>query len=121
MRLAAAEEISKSPRADAIAPMRAALQKESDPRVRTMLELGLAQVQLSSDDPKLRLEAIAMISESGNLGLKPQLEALVAKREDGSFAEPDPTVRLAAATRWRALRVRSFLSVRSVICSTVSV
>ena len=111
VRLAAAEEISKSPRADAIAPMRAALQKESDPRVRAMLELGLAQVQLSSDDPKLRLEAIAMISESGNLGLKPQLEALVAQREDGSFTELDPTVRLAAANALaRFARTQFFIS-----------
>jgi urea transport system permease protein len=37
-----------------------------------------------------------MIRTSGNLGLKTRLEELVAKREDGSFAEPDATVRQAA-------------------------
>lgn len=96
-RLAAAEELANHPRADAIEPIRAALAKESDARVRAALELALAQMQLSSPDPKARLEAIAMISESGNLGLKPQLEALVVQRDDGSFAEPDPAVRQAAA------------------------
>lgn len=96
-RLAAAEELAKRPRADAIEPIRAALKKENDARVRAMLELALAQMQLSSDEPKARLEAVAMISESGNLGLQPQLEALVAQRDDGSFVEPDPAVRQAAA------------------------
>jgi urea transport system permease protein len=97
VRLAAAEELTKRPRADAVEPIRTALKKESDVRVRTTLELALAQMQLSSDDPKVRLEAIVMISESGNLGLKSRLEALVAQQEDGSFTEPDLAVRQAAA------------------------
>jgi len=97
VRLTAAEELSKRPRAEAIEPMREALNKEKDTRVRTVLEVALAQMQLKSENPQERLEAIAMIHASGNLGLKPELEALVAKREDGSFAEPDPAVRQAAA------------------------
>jgi urea transport system permease protein len=97
VRLAAAEELSKRPRTEAVEAIRAALTKESDARVRAALEMTLAQMQLSSSDARARLDAIAMIRSSGNLGLKPQLEALVVKREDGSFAEPEPPVRQAAA------------------------
>jgi urea transport system permease protein len=97
VRLAAAEELSKRPRAEALEPMREALKTEQEDRVRTVLEVALAQMQLKSENPQERLEAIAMIRASGNLGLKPEIEALLAKREDGSFVEPDPAVRQAAA------------------------
>jgi urea transport system permease protein len=96
-RLAAAEELNKKPRADAVEMIRIALQKESDARVKGVLEVALAQVQLSSNDPQARLEAIAMIRSSGNPGLRPQLEALTAKRDDGSFTEPDERVRQASS------------------------
>ncbi|MBM4254598.1 MAG: urea ABC transporter permease subunit UrtB [Deltaproteobacteria bacterium] len=95
VRLAAAEELNKRPRPEAIEPIRTALAKETDTRVRTILEVALAQMQLSSPEPKVRLEAIAMIRAAGNLGLKSQLEALLGKRDDGSFTEPDAAVRQA--------------------------
>ena len=108
VRLAAAEELNKNPRADAVGPIRAALPQENDARVRQVLEVALAQVQLSSDDPKARLEAIGMIHASGNVGLKPQLEAIVAEREDGSFAEPDADVRQAAIRALTSFERRQF-------------
>ncbi len=108
VRLAAAEELNKNPRVDTVGPIRAALSQESDVRVRQVLEVALAQVQLSSEDPKARLEAIGMIYSSGNIGLKPQLEAIVAKREDGSFAEPNAEVRQAAAKALTGFERRQF-------------
>jgi urea transport system permease protein len=111
VRLVAAEELNKRPRADAVEMIRVALSKETDARVKGVLEVALAQVQLSSNDPKARLEAIAMIHASGNLGLRPQLEALVAKREDGAFAEPDAAVRQAAAAALTSFeRTQFFIS-----------
>jgi urea transport system permease protein len=97
VRLAAAEELNKRPRAEAIEPIRAALAKETDAQVRAILEVALAQMQLSSTDAQTRLEAITSIRTSGNLGLKSQLEALLAKREDGAFVEADEAVRKTAA------------------------
>lgn len=96
VRLAAAEELNKRPRAEAIEPIRTALAKETDTQVRAMLEVALAQMQLSSPDVKTRLDAITSIRTTGNLGLRSQLEALLTKRDDGSFAEPDETIRQAA-------------------------
>lgn len=111
LRLAAAEELNKKPRADAAEMIRFALQKEGDARVKEVLEVALAQVQLSSNDPTARIEAIAMIRSSGNPGLRPQLEALVAKRDDGSFAEPDERVRQAASEALTSFeRMQFFIS-----------
>ena len=97
VRLAAADELNKRPRAEAIEPIRTALAKETNARVRAALEVALAQMQLSSPDLQTRLEAITMIRAAGNLGLKSQLEALLSKREDGSFVESDEAVRKAAS------------------------
>lgn len=111
LRLAAAEELNKKPRADATEMIRIALQKEGDARVKEVLEVALAQVQLSSNDPTARIEAIAMIRSSGNPGLRPQLEALVAKRDDGSFAELDERVRQAASEALTSFeRMQFFIS-----------
>jgi len=111
VRLTAAEELNKRPRPEAIEPIRTALAKESDGRVRAVLEVALAQMQLSSPDPQTRLEAITMIRTAGNLGLKSQHEALLTKREDGSFVEPDETVRKAAAdTLSRFARTQFWIS-----------
>lgn len=97
VRLAAAEELARRPRAELASLLQAALEREQAPNVRTVLAVALAQLQLQSEDQAERLAAVAMIGDSGNLGLRPQLEALVATKEDGSFVEPDAAVRRAAA------------------------
>ncbi len=97
VRLAAAEELAKRPRAKMVGLLQAALEREQAPNVRATLAVALAQIQLQGKDQAERLAAIAMIGDSGNLGLRPQLETLVATKEDGSFAEPDAVVRQAAA------------------------
>lgn len=111
VRLAAAEELNKRPQRELIKPLRAALKQEQDGRVRTVLEVALAQLQLTSEDSTERMEAIEMIRASGNLGLTPQLEALLVQREDGSFVEPDPAVRHAAAAAIASFdRLQFFIS-----------
>ena len=92
VRLAAAQELTKRPRPEMMGLLQAALERETEAAVRAVLAVSLAQMQLQSDDPTVRLAAIRMIGESGNLGLRPQLEALVATNEDGSFAEADLVV-----------------------------
>ena len=73
-----------------IGPLQAALGRETEASVRAALAVALAQMQLQSEDQTARLAAVRLMSDSGNLGLRPQLEALVATNEDGSFVEADP-------------------------------
>lgn len=109
VRLAAAEELTKRPRPEMRGPLQAALDREPEAAVRDVLAVALAQMQLQSEDPTERLAAIRMIGDSGNLGLRPQLEALVATNEDGSFADADPEVRAAAAAALASFERTQFL------------
>jgi urea transport system permease protein len=96
VRLAAVQALTKRPRPEMTGPLQAALERETDADVRDALGVALAQMQLQSEDRAERLAAIRMIGDSGNLGLRPQLEALVAIDEAGSFVEADSEVRQAA-------------------------
>ncbi len=109
VRLAAAEELTKRPRPEMMDILQAALDHETAAAVRDVLAVALAQMQLQSEDQTVRLAAIRMIGESGNLGLRPQLEALVATNEDGSFAEDDPEVRAAAEAALSSFERTQFL------------
>ena len=109
VRLAAAEELTKRPRPEMMNILQAALDRETEAAVRDVLAVALAQMQLQSEDQTVRLAAIRMIGESGNLGLRPQLEALVATNEDGSFVEADPEVREAVAAALASFERTQFL------------
>lgn len=109
VRLAAAEELARRPQAEMIGSLQAALEREQAPAVRTVLAVALAQLQLQSQDRAERLAAIGMIGESGNLGLRPQLEALLETDQDGAFVEPDAAVRQAAQTVLTSFERRQLL------------
>ena len=96
VRLAATAELTKRPRPEMLEPLQAALDKEENDEVQKALGVALAQMQLRSPVKSERLRAIAMIADSGNLGLRPQLEDLLEISADGSFTEKEEDVRNAA-------------------------
>jgi urea transport system permease protein len=93
----AAEALSKSVDARLEKPMRAALAAESDARVRKLLALTLAQIDFDSVDVKRRIAAIAVMGDSGEIGFKAQLAALLEK-DAGHWKEPNAELRGAAQT-----------------------
>src|SRR5687767_15163061 len=96
VRLSAAQELSKRP-SDEVAPvMREALGRETDARVRELLAIGLAQIDLQSDKPEQKLAALKTIEAASDVSFKPQLEQLLTKNPDGSFVEKNAEVRSAA-------------------------
>jgi urea transport system permease protein len=103
VRLAAAQVVSSSPSADMAPVLRKALERESDGQVEKLLALALAQLDLGSSDAAARLRATKTVAEFAEPSLKPQLSALIEKRADGSFAEPDARVRTAAAAALAAI------------------
>jgi urea transport system permease protein len=64
---------------------------------------ALAELDLASDVPQRRLTAIDAIEEFGAARFRPKLRALTARRDDGSYAEPDPRVRASAERVLRRL------------------
>lgn len=98
VRLAAASEVSKRPSEELLPAMRQALETEKNSKVIELLELGLAQIDLESNDPERRRSALIVLEENGDVSHKGMLERLLQQNAEGEYAEPDPELR-ASATR----------------------
>ncbi|RJG01964.1 urea ABC transporter permease subunit UrtB [Noviherbaspirillum sedimenti] len=93
-RLAAASELQKSASAAQAPLINKALEKETDPEIKAMLQLVAATANLVSPDAALRLAAVKALATSSNASLKPVLLGMLEKNPDGSYAEPEETVRV---------------------------
>jgi len=96
VRLAAANELNKRPTSMVIPAVKEALLAEEDDTVVNVLLLVLAQEQLKSNVSEERVAAIGLIGDSGSLVLKPRIEELVEKNDDGNYLEKDAVVVKAA-------------------------
>jgi urea transport system permease protein len=108
VRLAAAASLRSRPSDEAREPVSAALAAETDERVRAALEAVLAQIDLRSEDPALRLAAIERIGARGDRELRTELEPLLAADAAGTFAEPDAAIRAAAAAALGRIERKAF-------------
>lgn len=105
-RLTAAVALQKTA-TPAQAPLIAvALQKETDPAIRQILELVSATANLQSPYASLRKSAAMALANSTNASLKPMLEAMLAKNAQGRNTEPDEAVRVEVAHTLQALNSR---------------
>jgi urea transport system permease protein len=109
VRLAAIEDMANSASDDDAAALRDALAQEKVKAVQKALTSALAELDLASDDPQRRLGAIAAIDATGSERLRPKLEALVARHDDGTFSEPDARVRDAAQKVVKSLQRKQFV------------
>src|SRR6185436_7756491 len=88
--------------------VRTALAKEHDSKVKTALNLVIAQLDLASEDPARRIHALGLIRESGNVDFKADLERMIGK--DGNApSEKDPKVRDAASAALSSIETRVLL------------
>ncbi len=108
LRLSAVEELASRASADDAVALRDALAREKVRSVRKAITAALAELELASDDPVRRLGAIAAIDAEGSERLRPKLEAIAARHDDGSYAEPDPRVRESAARVVKSLERKQF-------------
>ena len=101
-RRAAVERILKQPFPAALAPLRRARDRETDPAVRARLETGIAALELDAPDPALRRAAAAALGAEPDAALRPLLERRRA-------VEADPAVRAALAAALEAAEQRRWL------------
>jgi len=106
VRLAAARELTDGADAAMLPLLRKALSEEQDAEIRPLLEIAQATLQLRGPDRATRLEAIRMLGQSGNPNIKTLLLPIVAKKPDGSFAEPDESIRAEARASLKAIEGR---------------
>ncbi len=96
LRLEAVEELGRRASADDAPALRDALAREKVRPVRRAIVSALAEGDLDSEDPALRLAAVQAVDEAGSLNLMSKVEHLLGKGPDGKPAEPDGRVRAAA-------------------------
>ncbi|MBF0481327.1 MAG: urea ABC transporter permease subunit UrtB [Desulfovibrionaceae bacterium] len=111
-RLLAAKELAGRPVESARAGLAKALGKETDARVKSLLEQTLAQIDLKSPDKTARLAAIKAIGASGNSDFLPALRQVVDKLDNSDALSADPDISEAAARAVASLERRD-LAVRA--------
>jgi urea transport system permease protein len=105
-RLAAVTELQKSVTLAQAPLVEKALAKETDAGIRPILTLVAATANLQSPDAAKRKGAVRALADSSNANLRPLLQAMQGKNADGTPAEPDEGVRVAAAQTLAAIDSR---------------
>jgi urea transport system permease protein len=97
VRLKAAQEVQQNASAAQLPMLERALARETDARVRAVLDIAVATINLKSDHAGKRKLAAERIAGTPNASIRPVLAAMVEPRADGTFIESDAEVRAAAA------------------------
>ena len=105
LRFQAARELAGAAEAERLPLLERALANETDPAVRSQLELAHAKASLASPVAAARLAAVRALGESSDAGTRQLIASLVEKRGE-AFAEPDDDVRAAAHASLRAIDTR---------------
>ena len=105
VRLAAARELQSGADDDMLPAIGAALARETDAEVQSLLLLTQASIQLASSDRGTRLAAIRALAGSNNPNTKTLLLG-VLEQKDGQFVEPDADVRAEAEKSLHAVQSR---------------
>jgi urea transport system permease protein len=96
VRLKAVKKMVSSLDADSIKLLREQQKKETAAKVKEAIDIGLALADLSADDQKTRLTAIALLRGSLLPEVKNALRPLTDKYSNGQYVEKDAAVRTAA-------------------------
>ncbi len=97
VRRAAVRELLRSLDASAIELLRQRKTEETDARVLYEIDTALALATLDDGDAAARVAAVQTLSERLSPEVRNRLAALIERNDDGSFAESDEGVRVAAA------------------------
>jgi urea transport system permease protein len=96
VRLSAATMLAKSLDEKLVPTLRAALAAEKDAEVKALLAQAVAQADITSTDPKLRMAAVKAMGESGDVAFKSSLAAMTTADSSGNFLERDEAIRMEA-------------------------
>jgi len=107
-RLAAAKSLQGSENEDLLPIVQQALDKETDPDVKVVLELSAASLALKNANPELRARAAAALGKSNDPQVRQVLSAIVTRGSDGTYAEADERVRTAAQLSLAEINRRLF-------------
>lgn len=95
VRLKAAQEVQQNAGVAQLPMLEKALAKETDSRIRNVLDMAVATINLKSDDAAKRKLAVERLADTTNSSIRPVLAAMIEPKPDGTFVEPDEAVRAA--------------------------
>ena len=96
-RIAAADAVFRAPKANQIPPLLKAVDQETAPDVKLLLERALASAQLAfGKTPEERVAAIGILARQADSEVNARLRNLLLKHPDGRFIEASEAVRAAA-------------------------
>ncbi|MFZ6773009.1 urea ABC transporter permease subunit UrtB [Undibacterium sp. SXout7W] len=106
VRLSAAVALQKEATPEQLPLLNKAYLKENDPEIKSLLQMLIATANLQSSDPALRKAAVKALVDSPNANLKPVLQKMLAQNPDGSYGEPDESIRVEAVATLNAIDAR---------------
>lgn len=106
VRRSSAEELAARPSLDLLPAMKEAVKAETDEITKSRLSLAIAKLDLESEDPFRRLQAIATIRRSSDLSMRSAVERLTERTSSGAYVEPNEEVRSAARAAASAMKMR---------------
>jgi urea transport system permease protein len=96
-RIAAADAVFRAPKANQIPPLIKAVDQETVPEVKLLLDRALASAQLAfGKTPEERVAAIGILARQADSEVNARLRNLLLKNPDGQFIEATEAVRAAA-------------------------
>jgi urea transport system permease protein len=111
VRLESAQDIEKDLDEGNVQLLRDRSKVETDPKVKSEIDTGLALATLDGTDGQARLAAVSTLERSLRQDVLNRLQALVQQNADGTYVESDPQVRTAAAAAIKSIsRWRTFYS-----------
>ncbi|RJF95002.1 urea ABC transporter permease subunit UrtB [Noviherbaspirillum saxi] len=105
-RMAAALAMQKGADAGQLPLITKALEKETDPDIKEVLQMVAATANLQSPDASTRKAAVEALKGSSNANLIPALAQMLEKNAEGTYNEPDESVRIAAVGTISAINAR---------------
>jgi urea transport system permease protein len=111
VRLESAQDIEKDLDEGNVQLLRDRSKVETDPKVKSEIDTGLALATLDGSDAQARLAAVSTLKHSLRQDVLNRLQALIQQNADGTYAESDAQVRTAAASAVKSIsRWRTFYS-----------
>ncbi len=106
LRLMAVTELAKRAKPSVLPLVRKAFAAETDSEIKSALEIIRATLEIKTGDLVARIAAVQTLAASTNPGTRTLLLSLLAKNKDGSYLEPDDSLRAEAERSLRAVEER---------------
>ncbi|MCH8618677.1 urea ABC transporter permease subunit UrtB [Undibacterium sp. TS12] len=102
-RLTAAIALEKEATPEQLPLFNKAYLKENDSEIKSRLQMLIATANLQATDPVVRKAAVKALLDSPNPNLKPVLQKMLAQNPDGTYGEPDASIRVEAVATLNAI------------------